>query len=327
MRLRVIRAARMPDAMAQLRAELGEDAVLLSTRRIPGGVEVTAAQEQDDEPLMITPDAARPGRAIPPDLARHNVPPALAQRLAEGRLAAALAAALGFAALPLGGGPLLLAGPPGAGKTLTVAKLATRLVLGGAKPLLVSADGRRAGAAEQLAAFARVLDLPLAIASGPAALGKALARRGAGQQALVDLPGCDPFNPAGARLLAGLIEVAQGTPVLVLPAGLDPDEAAETASAFRLLGCRHLLPTRLDAARRLGGVLAAAAAGLALTEAGTGPDASGGLEAMTAEGLARRLAAPAHAPVPDGLAPEPLPPPRPAHRTPTFPPAPKDRPR
>ncbi|MGK7863590.1 GTP-binding protein [Falsiroseomonas sp. E2-1-a4] len=292
MKLRVIRAARMSDAMAQLRAELGEDAVLLSTRRIAGGVEVTAAQDQDDEPLMIAPGAVPSHRAIPPDLARHNVPPALAHRLAEGRLAAALESVLGFARLPLGPAPLLLAGPPGAGKTLTTAKLATRLVLAGTPPLLVSADGRKAGAAEQLAAFARVLDLPLAIANGPAALGKALARRSTGQPVLVDLPGCDPFDPASARFLAAMLEVAKGACVLVLPAGLDPDEAAETAGAFRLLGCRHLLPTRLDSARRLGSVLAAAAVGLPLTEAGTGPDASGGLEPLTPEGLAHRLATP-----------------------------------
>ena len=208
MKLRVIRAARMSDAMAQLRAEMGEDAVLLSTRRVAGGVEVTAAQDQDDEPLMIAPDGARAHRAIPADLARHNVPAELAHRLAAGRLSAALDAVLGFAPLPIGDTPLLLAGPPGGGKTLTVAKLATRLVLAGARPLLVSADGRRAGAAEQLAAFARVLDLPLAVASGPAALTKALARRAMGQTVLVDLPGCDPFNPAGARGLAALIDAA-----------------------------------------------------------------------------------------------------------------------
>jgi flagellar biosynthesis protein FlhF len=293
MKLRVIRAARMADAMAQLRAELGADAVLLSTRRVAGGVEITAAQEHDDEPLLIAPGAAASSRAIPAELARHNVPAALAERLAEGRLAAALAGALGFAPLPLGAAPLLLAGPPGGGKTLTAAKLATRLVMAGTPPLLVSADGRRAGAAEQLAAFARVLGLPLAVASGPAALAKALARRGAGQPALVDLPGCDPFCPASARGLAALVGAAQGVPVLVLPAGLDAEEAAETARAFRLLGCRHLLPTRLDAARRLGGVLAAAAEGLALTEAGIGPDAAGGLALLTPDLLAARLAAPA----------------------------------
>jgi flagellar biosynthesis protein FlhF len=294
MRLRVIRAARMSDAMAQLRAEMGDDAVLLSTRRVNGGVEITAAQEQDDEPLVIPPEAAAPPRAIPAELARHNLPAALAAQLSGGRLAGALAQALSFAPLPGLGGPLLLVGPPGAGKTLSVAKIATRMVMAGTPPLLVTADGRRAGATEQIAAFARVLGLPLAVASGPAALGKALGRRAEGQPALVDMPGCDPFSPASARSLAALLAAARGTPVLVLPAGLDAEEAAETAHAFRLLGCRHLLPTRLDAARRLGGVLAAAAVGLALTEAGIGQDAVGGLEPLTPERLAERLAAPAN---------------------------------
>jgi flagellar biosynthesis protein FlhF len=77
---------------------------------------------------------------------------------------------------------------------------------------------------------------------------------------------------------------------LVLPAGLDPAEAADLARAFAALGAQHLLPTRLDAARRLGGVLMAAKAGpLALTEAGIGPEVADGLETLTPEGLASRL--------------------------------------
>ncbi len=279
----------MADAMAALRAEMGEEAVILGTRRIAGGVEVTAAQEAGDEPLVIAPGAA-PSAAIPATLRRHNLPAPLAQRLAGAPLAQALGREFRFTPLPLEPRPLLLAGPPGAGKTTSCAKLATRLVLAGRPPLLVSADGRRAGAAEQLAAFARVLDLPLAVAASPAALAKALARRAPGQPALVDLPGCDPFDDAGARRHAALAEAAQGASVLVLPAGLDAEEAGETARAFHLLGCRHLLPTRLDAARRLGGVLAAAAAAdLAFTEAGTGMDVATGLTPLTPEALAQRL--------------------------------------
>ena len=290
MRLRTIRAPRMADAMATVRAELGDDAVILATRRIVGGVEITAGHEAEDEPLLIAPDAA-PGIALPPVLRRHNLPTALAQRLAGAPLAKALAQEFRFAPLPLDSGPLLLAGPPGAGKTLSCAKLATRLLLGGTPPLLVSADGRRAGAAEQLAAFARVLSLPLAVANSPGALTKAIARRAPGQPALVDMPGCDPFDDAGARRHAALAEAARGASVLVLPAGLDAEEAGETARAFHLLGCRHLLPTRLDAARRLGGVLAAAAAAdLAFTEAGTGQEVAAGLADLSAEWLARRMA-------------------------------------
>ncbi len=288
MRLRTIRAARMSDAMATLRAELGEDAVILSTRRVGAEVELTAAAEPEDEPLLIAPDPPRPP-ATPPALKRHNIPATLAMRLTVRPLAAALEAAFAFAPLPAGPTPLLLAGPPGAGKTLAAAKLATRLVMAGGAPLLVSADGRRAGATEQLAAFARVLGLPLAVAGTPGALGKALSRRAEGQAAIVDLPGCDAFCAASRDRLAALLAAARGAPVLVLPAGLDAEEAADLARAFHAAGCRHLLPTRLDAARRLGGVLAAAAEGLALTEAGTGPDAAAGLTPITAAWLAARL--------------------------------------
>jgi flagellar biosynthesis protein FlhF len=288
MRLRTIQAPRMADALATMRAELGAEAVILGTRRVAGGVEITAAQEQDDEPLMIAPDAA-PQVAVPAALRRHNVPAALATRLAGASLTDALARTLRFAALPTEGA-LLLAGPAGAGKTLSCAKLATRLVLANAPPLLISADGRRAGAAEQLAAFARVLNLPLAVATTPVALGKALARRGAGQVALVDLPACDPFDAVAARRQAALAEAAGGASVLVLPAGLDAEEAMETARAFHLLGCRLLLPTRLDAARRLGAIVAAAAeADLALTEGGTGADVATDLVPLTPAWLAARL--------------------------------------
>ena len=287
MRLKVVRAAKMSDALAQLRAALGDEAVILSTRRVAGGVEVTAAEAPDDEPLMIAPDAAPSARPVPPCLTRHNVPTALALRLAEGGMTSALAREFTFESLP--DPPLLLVGPPGAGKTLTAAKLATRWVMEGAKPLLVSADGRRAGATEQLAAFARVLGLPLAVAGTPSSLGKAVERRAPGQKVLVDMPGCDPFDPASARLMSALLAAAPGHAVLVLPAGLDAEEAAETARAFALLGCRYLLPTRLDSARRLGSVLSAAASGLALTEAGCGAEAASGLTPITPDWLAARL--------------------------------------
>ncbi len=289
MRLRTVQAARMADAIATLRAELGAEAVILSTRRVAGGVEVTAGHDADDEPLVIAPDA-RPAAPLPDALRRHNLPAALATRMAGSPLAEALRRALRFEALPLDG-TLLLLGPPGAGKTLSCAKLATRLVLAGTAPLLITADGRRAGATEQLAAFARVLNLPLAVATSPGSLAKALARRAPEQPAIVDMPGCDPFEEASLRRQKSLSEAARGQAVLVMPAGLDAEEAAEIACVFQMLGCRHLLPTRLDAARRLGSVLAAAsAADLALTEGGTGQEVATGLTPLSPEWLARRLA-------------------------------------
>ncbi|MBX6745063.1 MAG: hypothetical protein IRY87_23770 [Acetobacteraceae bacterium] len=288
MRLRVFHAPRMAEAMAMVRAELGAEAIILDTRRTAGGVEVTAALEPAEPiPLVPAPPPPRPGA-----LARHNLPPALAAQLGQGVLAERLAESLGFAPLPDGvARPLLLAGPPGAGKTLSCAKLATRTVLGGGAPLVVTTDDARAGATEQLAAFTRLLGLNLAVAPQPVALAKTLARRVPDQPMLIDTAGCDPFDPAQAEALLLLARAAGATIVAVLPAGLDAGEAADLARAFAALGARHLLPTRLDAARRLGGVLAAAAAGLALTEAGTGPGVADGLTPLTPDWLARRLEA------------------------------------
>jgi flagellar biosynthesis protein FlhF len=292
MRLKTFRAPRMADAMALLRKEMGAEAIILGTRRLAHGVEVTAALEPE-EPLLIPPMAA-PLPAVSGPLAFHNLPPALGAALAAGPLEATLAARLGFASLPTGRErPVMFVGPPGAGKTLTCAKLAARLVMRGAQPAVVTADGQRAGATAQLGAFTGVLGLTLAVAPTPATLGKALARRARAEAVLVDTAGCDPFDPPQAMALRALATLAEAELVLVLPAGLDAAEAADLARAFAALGARHMVATRLDSARRLGAVLAAAEAGpLLLTEGGIGPDVADGLEPLSPARLAARLSAP-----------------------------------
>src|SRR5579872_2777336 len=117
MRLKLYRAPAMAEAMARIRAELGEDALILASRRVGDGVEVTAALEPDETPPpMAPPDPIRLAA-----LEFHAVPSALRTVLQHGALDAALADAVPFASLPLEPGkpPLLLVGPPGAGKTLT----------------------------------------------------------------------------------------------------------------------------------------------------------------------------------------------------------------
>ncbi|MFN8983136.1 MAG: hypothetical protein ACK5X9_11510 [Alphaproteobacteria bacterium] len=293
MRIKSFHANNMAEAMALIRAELGADAIILEQRRTRHGVEVTAALEPDEPLLLIPPLNSPPPLVTHGPLDFHNVPPSLGQVLAAAPLPQSLAEALAFAPLPLGRErPLLLAGPPGAGKTLTIAKLTARLVLAGTPPLVITTDGQRAGAVEQLAAFTRVLGVTLAVAPTPAMLAKALAHRSPGQPVLIDTAGCDPFNEVQARHLRQLVVQAGPDIALVLPAGLDAAEAADLARAFAALGAQHLLPTRLDAARRLGGVLMAAKAGpLALTEAGIGSEVADGLETLTPEGLASRLLA------------------------------------
>jgi flagellar biosynthesis protein FlhF len=286
MRLRIFRARSTAQALAEVRRELGEEAVILGVTRRGGGVEVTAAVEPQEE-------APLPSRAAPEprSLAWHNTPPTLLERLRTGHLVEALRRELCFAPLPAGQErPVLLAGPPGAGKTTTAGKFATRALLSGAPPLLVTSDSNRAGAAEQLAAFARILGTGMAMAATTEALLKALRGRRPGQPVVIDTAGTDPFDAEEMARLSAFARAVDAEMVLVLPAGLDPAEAAEIARIYAVAGCRLLLPTRLDQARRLGSVLAAAWGGpLALTEGGIGPGPAGGLLPLTPETLAGRL--------------------------------------
>jgi flagellar biosynthesis protein FlhF len=291
MRLKLYRAPAMAQAMARVRAELGEDALILATRRVGDGVEVTAALEpQTPSPPLPPADPARLAA-----LEFHGVPAVLRAALQRGELETALTDTIPFASLPLGESPLLLVGPPGAGKTLTVARLATRLVMAGVLPMVITADGKRAGAIEQLAAFTRLLGISLVVACHPVTLGRALTRRQNAAPVLVDAPGCNPFDTAQMEELTALAATARATMVLVLAAGLDPAEATDQAQAFAASGARLLVATRLDLARRLGGILAAASTGLALTEAGIGPGAADGLLPITPAWLATRLLTGMHA--------------------------------
>ena len=55
----------MAEAMAQVRAELGAEAIILEQRRTRHGVEITAALEPD-EPLLIQPIPSMQPMALPP---------------------------------------------------------------------------------------------------------------------------------------------------------------------------------------------------------------------------------------------------------------------
>jgi flagellar biosynthesis protein FlhF len=301
MRLKLYRAHRMKEAMAKVRAELGPDALILSSRQVGDGVEVTAALEPDDEqappPLFQAKAAGMPNAGTSKALAAlrfHGVPDALLAALSHGDLATALGDTFDFAPLPLSATdpPLLLVGPPGAGKTLTVARLAARLVMAGTTPLVITTDGRRAGATEQLGALTRVLQLELVVADHAVSLARVLARRAWNAPVLIDAPGLNPFDPEQDAELRDLASVSAANTVLVLQAGLDPAEAADVARAHAERGTKLLIATKLDLARRLGSVLSAARAGhMALTEAGIGPGVADGLIRLTQDELASRLLA------------------------------------
>lgn len=245
-------------------------------------------------------EASADRAAITVALAYHGVPAPLAgelARLAEAAdaddpaqaLAAALSSRLRFSArLPAPGAPLVLVGPPGAGKTVTAAKLASLCALADAPVALLTTDTARAGGRAQLDHFAGLLGCPLIAIPAPETLAARLDEQ-ADRACIVDTMGANPFDPADLAGLGRLLRGVGRDVALVMPAGGDAGEAAEIGAAFAAAGARRLIATRLDATRRLGGVLAAADAGLALGHAGITPYIARGLGRLDPLSLARLL--------------------------------------
>ena len=281
MRLKIFCAPDTASALAQIRKDLGSDALIVSTRRVRDGVEVTAALETADTGAPPPPDRR-------PALAWHGTPPLLAEELCGRPLDEALGTTLAFGPALLSCPPqrLIVQGPVGNGKTLTVARLATQFVMAGQVPMVITADTQTAGGTERLAAFTRVLGVPLTVAGTPELLCRALLARQNQQPVLIDAPGLDVLDPSERAFCADLCSAAQASVALVLAAGTDPGEAADIAAGFKALGADRLIPTRLDVGRRLGGVLAAAASGLVLSDAGMGSGAADGLRPFTPLDLA-----------------------------------------
>jgi flagellar biosynthesis protein FlhF len=311
MRLKTYSAPTLAMAMELVRQEMGENAIIVSTQAgFDGtGARVTAALEDPvaDEAAFGTwdgdgGDPVDTAEDLRQTLAFHGVPPATADRLIEAAdgfagegslmaLAGALDTVFGFKPLAEKdfARPLMLIGPPGAGKTIATAKLATRARRAGRTPMVITTDTRRAGGVEQLQAFTCILGLDLATASTPADLAE-LVGEATGGGVLIDTAGTNPFGDIEMEDLRELIRAADAAPVMVLAAGGDAMEAAEMSASFAAIGARRLLATRLDIARRLGSLLAAAEVpGVSFTEVSINPHVADGLTAINPVSLARLL--------------------------------------
>ena len=304
MRLRTFTAPSIGEAMRQVRTALGEDAVILSTEQVGKQVKLTAAIEPAAAPsvaAMATAPAA--GDDIESALRYHGVPKTLADWLLatagdlEGggpqqALTAALRARFGFRPLieRKPGKPILLAGLPGAGKSSTLAKLAARAKVNGWAATAITCDLAKAGAIEQLATYAKALEIPAYRAKDAATLSRAVAKADAGGAILIDTLGTNPLKAGDLAQLRELAEAASAEIVLVMAAGGDAVESAELAAGYAEAGATRLVATKIDVARRYGGILAAAEAGrLAFAGVGTSPEIASGLGTLRADQLCRLI--------------------------------------
>jgi flagellar biosynthesis protein FlhF len=156
------------------------------------------------------------------------------------------------------GGIMAVVGPTGAGKTTTIAKLAARWCMhhGSQDLALVSTDGYRIGAREQLMTYARILGVPMYAANSGMDLARALERLKSKKLVLIDTAGMGPRDVRLAEQLAALqLGAARARVMLALPAQGEGHALEEIVQAFARLAPAACILTKVDEAASLGAVI------------------------------------------------------------------------
>ena len=293
MRIRTFDAAALGEAQAMVRASLGDEALILSTEPLEGGIRITAAIEPEDDLADLLRDAAPgPDPRLARLLGHHGVPLGLRTELTAAAGAGEPELALTRALEPrMSEAPSvtrrLFVGLPGHGKTLASARLARTLAAAGTPPTVVSVAGPDDPPDGRLETWLAPTGLRVRTVETIEALKESVAAPG---PLVVDAPGISPATSRGAgRLRALIAAVGDVRASLVLSVEGAPADLLETAADFLTLGCRAVLPTKLDLARRYGGLVALACGGVGLLPASVSGRLDEPSAPLRAGGLARLL--------------------------------------
>lgn len=158
------------------------------------------------------------------------------------------------------GGVVALVGPTGVGKTTTIAKIAARFALrhGHRQVALITTDGFRIGARDQLQTYGRILNVPVRSVANADEMDNAVVALSDRRLILIDTAG---MAGAHERVQDQFDTLAAAGPSLKTLLTLSATtEAAAVQRALRLFAgfnARACVLTKLDEAASLGGLLAA----------------------------------------------------------------------
>ncbi|NTV09437.1 MAG: flagellar biosynthesis protein FlhF [Zoogloea sp.] len=155
------------------------------------------------------------------------------------------------------GGVYALVGPTGVGKTTTTAKLAARCVVrhGADKLALITTDGYRIGAHEQLRIYGRILGVPVFVVRDAADLRQTLAELRSKHMVLIDTVGMSQRDQMVAEQAAMLTGAGRVRRLLLLNATARGDTLDDVVRAYSgpdLAGC---VLTKVDETVSLGPAL------------------------------------------------------------------------
>jgi flagellar biosynthesis protein FlhF len=156
------------------------------------------------------------------------------------------------------GGVIALVGPTGVGKTTTIAKLAARFCMrhGNRQLALVTTDGYRIGAQEQLHNYGRILDIPVRSATTAADLSAVLHTLSEKRLILIDTAGMGQrdqhLTPRLTMLRSGNHPVQA---LLTLAATTQRSAITQAIRAYSVIKPIGAVLTKIDEAASLGDVI------------------------------------------------------------------------
>jgi flagellar biosynthesis protein FlhF len=176
-----------------------------------------------------------------PRLQRRNGSLAALEKSVATELASFAAGEEAYAAVEL------FVGPPGAGKTTTIAKIAAQeRARRGQKLNLLAADGFRVGAVEQLRIYADIIGSSFAVARTPAEIERSiLTTRGT---VLVDTAGRSVRDPRAQEVVSMLSGLPGVRTHLVMPAAASVRDLRNVLDAYGDKGPNRVVLTRVDEA-------------------------------------------------------------------------------
>ena len=198
-------------------------------------------------------------------------------------------------------GVVVLVGPPGAGKTTTLVKLAARYGLAARRPShIISTDVYRIAAADQLRVLSSILGIGCTVVETAHALEQVLEEHRGKDYIFVDTPGLGRGEMDEAMDLARLLASHPETDThLVLPASMKAADLTRMIDQYNVFEPAKLLFTRLDETERIGALLSEAVRwALPISFLSTGQQIPDDLEPATKEGLLARVLQMAEAPRP-----------------------------
>ena len=159
------------------------------------------------------------------------------------------------------GGMVAFVGATGVGKTTTIGKLAAQYVLkhGSSSLALVTTDGYRIAAHEQLRTFGRILDVPVRVVTEDETLNDVLLSLRNKRLVLIDTAGLSPEGAHNDLQMEMLNDVTVRLKKLLVLSCSSQQQLLESAyAAYRDSGLNGCVLTKLDESGSIGGALSLA---------------------------------------------------------------------